>query len=469
MADKLASWVKRISDQELPIFKYTINAITDVVASEDTSTAELAQIILRDASLTARILRIANSPLYNASSTAISTVSRAVVYVGFNLVRDISLSLAVIEALLGENAKEHTLRLMARSFHAAVLAKMLAEHRGDDRAEEIFIAALLRSLGEMAFWCITSDDGKEILELQQQGCKPIMAQREVLGFGFDQLTVALTHDWHLSDLLHSAINQPELPNARIKDIVYSRELADAFDGDWQSKKIKQCSHNIARHIQLDNNECNEFLIDAAQHTTELAQLFGASAIIKYLPNPTAPTENIQDSLPEFPEPSAELQLNILRDLTVMIDSHPNLNLVLEALLEGIYRGVGMDRTLLALLSPDKKQFIGKYALGKNNTAFSQAFQLPLIDNPILTDILQDKHAVWVKDAQSGDDARRISHEMRVTLASQAFFISPVCVNQRPIGIVYSDRQPSDRPLDQESFESFRHFCIQANLIISQIT
>ena len=48
MAETLASWVKRISDQEIPIFKYTVNAITDVVANEDTSTAELAQIILRD-------------------------------------------------------------------------------------------------------------------------------------------------------------------------------------------------------------------------------------------------------------------------------------------------------------------------------------------------------------------------------------------------------------------------------------
>ena len=130
MSENLNNWIQRISENELPIFKYTVNAINDVVSKDATSTSDLSRIILRDANLTARVLRLANSPTYNITGSTISTVSRAIVYLGFNLVRDVSMSLAIIDALLSGKAKEHALKLMAESFHAAVQARDFAERRG---------------------------------------------------------------------------------------------------------------------------------------------------------------------------------------------------------------------------------------------------------------------------------------------------------------------------------------------------
>ena len=132
MPNNLTTWVQRISEQELPIFKYTVHAIADVVENDDTSTSELSQVILRDANLTARILRVANSTIYNPTNAPINTISRAIVFIGFDLVRDLSLSLAIIDALLNERSKEHMLKLMAESFHGAVQARAIAEKRDDD-------------------------------------------------------------------------------------------------------------------------------------------------------------------------------------------------------------------------------------------------------------------------------------------------------------------------------------------------
>ncbi len=127
MPENLDNWIERISENELPISKYTVNAINDVVSKDATSTSDLSRIILRDANLTARVLRLANSATYNVTGSTISTVSRAIVYLGFNLVRDISMSLAIIDGLLSGKAKEHALKLMAQSFHAAVQARDFAE------------------------------------------------------------------------------------------------------------------------------------------------------------------------------------------------------------------------------------------------------------------------------------------------------------------------------------------------------
>lgn len=105
MSENLEHWIERISNNELPIFKYTVHAINDVVSQYASSTSDLSHIILRDANLTARFLRVANSAAYNVTGSQISTISRAIGYLGFNLVRDISMSLAIIDALLSGEQK----------------------------------------------------------------------------------------------------------------------------------------------------------------------------------------------------------------------------------------------------------------------------------------------------------------------------------------------------------------------------
>ncbi len=471
MSENLDNWIERISENELPIFNYTVNAINDVVSKDATSTSDLSRIILRDANLTARVLRLANSATYNVTGSKISTVSRAIIYLGFNLVRDLSMSLAIIEALLKGKIKEHALKLMSQSFHAAVQARDFAERRGDEASEEIFIAALLRYVGEITFWCVAGEEGEKIIELmEQRGFSGELAQKEVLGFTLDQLTVGLTCDWHISDLLHSAINKPHMDNPRIQDIVYSLEISKAASISWGNKDTLKIAHKIARHIKVKEDKIIDELRNNAKKAVEVAQLFGASSIIKYLP---VDDDGFEDSINDHsfdancPIPDPLLQLNILRDLSSMLVDKPDLNLILEIILEGIYRGVGLDRTVFAMLTSDRKAIKAKYALGKNNQEFIERFHFSLQTDNIFSKNIKDLHPVWVKDTQSKDD--EISSDIRIILASREFYLAPLLLSGRTIGLIYADRQPSGRNLDNESFDSFKHFVQQANQSIEYIS
>jgi len=471
MSENLDNWIERISENELPIFNYTVNAINDVVSKDATSTSDLSQIILRDANLTARVLRLANSASYNITGSTISTVSRAIIYLGFNLVRDISMSLAIIDALLSGQVKEHALKLMAQSFHAAVQARDFAERRGDDAAEEIFIAALLRYVGEITFWCVAGEEGKRIIELtEQRGFSDEMAQQEVLGFTLDQLTVGLTCDWHISDLLHSAINKPQMGNPRIQDIVYSLKLSQKSSVSWNNKATLAVANQIADHINVKKDDVLTLLRSNADKAADVARLFGASSIIKYLP---IDEEDIKDNGDEHffdancPVPDPLLQLNILRDLSGILIDKPDFNLILEIILEGIYRGVGLDRTVFAMLTSDKKAIKAKYALGKDNQNFINKFHFSLQTNNIFSKLIQSHQPIWVKDSQA--KKMDISEDIRLVLASREFYLAPLIVLGRIVGLIYADRQPSKRKLDNESFDSFKHFVQQANQSLDYIT
>lgn len=472
MSENLDNWIERISENELPIFKYTVHAINDVVSKDATSISDLSRIILRDANLTARVLRVANSATYNVTGSTISTISRAIVYLGFNLVRDISMSLAIIDALLSGKAKEHALKLMAMSFHAAVQARDFAERRGDDAAEEIFIAALLKHIGEITFWCVAGDEGEQIIELMEnRGFSEEMAQQEVLGFTLAQLTIGLTADWHLSDLLHSAINKPKMDNPRIQDIVNALELSEVADKSWTSKETISVAHKISKHINVEEENIIEMLQENAKKAADVARLFGASSIIEYLPIEDVIVDEQADDLSfdaNCPTADPLLQLNILRDLSGILIEKPDINLILEIILEGIYRGVGLDRTVFAMLTADKKALKGKHALGKNNQEFINKFYFNLQTDNIFSKLVKNNEPIWIEDTQSKHSETLVSDEIRLILASRAFFIAPLVISERVIGLIYADRQPSDRELDNESYESFKHFVQQANQALEYI-
>ena len=75
----LNAWLDRIRDQELPIFGKTAERIRDLTDSEKSAVSELADAILCDQGMTAKLLRIANSVIFNTSGSQVTTVSRAIV------------------------------------------------------------------------------------------------------------------------------------------------------------------------------------------------------------------------------------------------------------------------------------------------------------------------------------------------------------------------------------------------------
>lgn len=75
--------------------------------------------------------------------------------------------------------------------------------------------------------------------------------------------------------------------------------------------------------------------------------------------------------------------------------------------------------------------------------------------------MQDTQANKIKDI--------VSDDIRLVLASRAFYLAPLVIAGRAVGLIYADRPPSNRDLDNESFESFKHFVQQASQALEYIS
>ena len=86
---RIAGWVARINRSELAALGTTVHDVQRVTGDRRSSFAQLSEVVLRDAALSARLLRIANSPAYAVSAEPVTTVTRAATLLGFDAVRSI--------------------------------------------------------------------------------------------------------------------------------------------------------------------------------------------------------------------------------------------------------------------------------------------------------------------------------------------------------------------------------------------
>jgi len=472
---KLEKWVHHLSQRELPIFKYSLIAITTITSREDSSSSELSSAILKDVNLTARILRISNSYIYNPSNTPVNTVTNAVMLLGFNLVRDISISLAIIDTLLRGNKETHVMKLMARTFHAAVQAKSIAEQMNDESPEEIFIAALLYNIGELTFCCVNSQASEKLINhrLLSTDEQYEKMQLDLLGFTFKQLTEKLTEDWQLSDLLHDTLHERSNKNKRCQHILHGNAIAFAAEHGWKSPETDRELAALSKHLNMSIEDTTQFVYLNVETAIHVTREFGASAAAEYIPsfnkkesNNSVPAELEEQS--QYLVPDHMLQLSILRELSNVLNKKPALSNVLTMVLEGIYRGVGMDRAVVAFINPTQTEANAKVTLGIDGQAFQKQFYFKInMEKPnLIQQMLMYNRSYWIKDDAEGKQL--VTSELKDALAEKPFFISPISVEGKTIGLFYADRLPSKRPLDSESFESFKHFTQEACIALKFI-
>lgn len=480
---RLQHWVQHLSDQEMPAFAHTARLITGEAARDDRSAAELARVILQDASMTTRLLRVANSIAYNPARGAINTISRAIVVLGFDTVRNLCLSIAIIDTLVAGEDRARVLEEMAQSFHAAVQARSLAEKRRDKSPEEIFIAALLVSLGRMAFWCfadkVDAEAGSALRQAMADGqTSDPDAERRILGFTLNELTLALNREWHLSHLLDTTLSDNAGQNPRVSNISLGHEIAARAREGWDSAPMRKALERTAESLYLPREQVVQLVHENARDAASTMANLGARKAGALIPKPddlrdsgrepAAPEETRRE---RFLQPDRELQLSILGELSQLLaEEQPAINLVLEMVLEGIYRGVGMDRTLIALLSADRKSIRAKQTLGWDRQELGQRFHFRVTSPPqqIMDHVIEQRRPLWVQHPPQREIARLVTPDIEQIAEGSGFFVMPLEVRDRVIGLLYADRHASRRPLDDASFGGFRLFGQQANLGLSFI-
>jgi len=484
----IQSWIKRITDNEMPIFGRTVQEVVSVSQEDETSASQLSQVVLKDAAMTSRILKLANSVYYKRGNQTFSTISRAIMLLGFDTVRSMCLTVALIDGLEQGNNRKHLVREMARSLHAATQARIIASERGDESPEEIYISTLLYHVGDLAFWCFCNEEEGARMEnaIALPDATPVMAQREILGFSFNELSAGLAKAWCLGDLLQTTLAHPCNKNERARSVVLAQQLVIASEQGWESSKTLRLTKELANLTGSELDEMTEKLHAGARLAAESSAYYGAKLVTQNISLPSQPdnepseesvgieqviaASDVEPSIDEHLESDSALQLSILRELTKLTAGSTNLNTVMEKILQGIHKGVGMDRALFALMTPDRQALSAKHVLGDVTGSLQKNFSFALNKQSaeILDFCIKEQKPLCVDSNSPKKITNKLSNELIDVTGTATFVIAPIVVKSRVIGLYYADRKLSERPLGSDSFDDFQFFTQQSNLILNHL-
>ena len=475
-------WMKRLNDEDMPIMGRTVQKIVRVVENKDSSVAELSKVVLEDISFSAKVLKLANTVFYNPGGRQIGTISRAITQMGLEKVRAISLTVALMESMVRAANREHLMKELARYMHAASQARTLAQAIGDKSPEQIFVAALMYNIGELAFWCFAKQEGDALGSELRRGVPKEQAETKVLGFPISKLTQQLVEDWKINPLLAEALDPNQKKDTRMQLVGMSYDLALAAEKGWKSEAVKDMIEKIALVVDAPLEDIQPLLHEGAREAAQICGSYGVSKVAAIIPDPDGKAgvvegkepgpegEQEAEVLEDLQQYNPKLQLDILREMSSLLNKKPDFNLLLQMTLDGIHRGIGMDRTLLALITPDHQYLTARYALGYKREEMLKCFRFFLASGrPHAFKYLVDhRESLWTSQGNS-PALDYINNNLVELLGGRDFFAMPLIVADRPFGLFYADRLPSHRELDQESFENFEYFVQHACQGLDRIT
>ena len=201
--EKILSQMKLVGD--LPIFSASINRVRQISSKPDSDAMKLAKEIMKDANLSVKVLRLANSPFYNRGRGRIGVISRAVVVLGFETLKNISLTLKLIESFQHEHPSIDMSAMLVRSYLSAGFVQELALNCGVKDVEESYTCALLHRLGEVAVAYFLPNEYSRIQQLQATSDTPTPdIQHAILGTSYITIGQALASKWEFpSTVVHT--------------------------------------------------------------------------------------------------------------------------------------------------------------------------------------------------------------------------------------------------------------------------
>jgi putative nucleotidyltransferase with HDIG domain len=271
-AERYAKIIESID--QLPTLPAVVTMLLEVVNSPTTSAEDAAGLIGKDPALTSRMLRLANSAFYGIPRT-ISSVSSAVVILGFNTMKSLVLSASVMEVFSGKGGKTVVFersRFWKHSIVTAMAAKHIIRsfmHVKMIDPESAFCAGILHDIGKLVFEQHVRDDYTETCDYARKtATSTIEAESHVMGITHAEVGRALAAKWALPMELESAIifhhDPAQVGAATVKELVAAVHCGDAIAhqlkvGLWDDETAPTLLQHARSTLHLDDDAYNRIV------------------------------------------------------------------------------------------------------------------------------------------------------------------------------------------------------------------
>ena len=233
----------------LPAIVYRVFEVMD---DQKSTATQIGRVINDDPALTARLLKLVNSPFYGFTGK-VDTVYRAVALIGHKELRSVVVAASAIKVFDGIPSDLVSMPVFwKRSLATAVVARVLAAFKREKEIERYFIAGLLHDIGSLLLYLQLPDEMKRVLQMQSDEAVDLCkAEKDVMGYDHAEVGGELLKKWNLPVVICNSVRFHEYPQK-------------APEADQQSAWLVHLARAIVdHHIDRDPQLAEDAEIDAA--------------------------------------------------------------------------------------------------------------------------------------------------------------------------------------------------------------
>jgi len=215
---------------DLPAMPHIAGMVMNRLSDRNVSARQIQRIISADQALAAKILKVANSAFYGCTRK-VSTLTDAVVILGFNTIRSLVLAIST-RSILQRSSEGLGLSkeaLWKHSIGCAVGCRILSGMISFPRQEEAFVCGLLHDIGKLV---LSQNFSQKYRKVEEKAVRDKVsyreAENEILGFDHTQVGALLLRKWNFSQDLEKVIEFHHEPS-RAKGIVELAAITNFSD------------------------------------------------------------------------------------------------------------------------------------------------------------------------------------------------------------------------------------------------
>jgi HD-like signal output (HDOD) protein len=453
--EKLPEFLAEIKGMaEFPALSHAIEQVL-LKVEEEASIQHITNVILKDYSLTLRILRTSNSPLYNRSGRQIHSISHAVTLLGVEAVREMATGVVLLEHFRKHSPGLKELILL--SLLTANHAREVAYRVRFPKREEAYLCGMFRNLGEVLIACYHPRAYAAVLLRVQQDQVPVaQACFEVLGFDYDRAGKAVAAEWRIPESVRECMSDrvvrlrraPSTDAERLEAIThFAHKLTIAVyrrEANGARASVNLLLQSLGPVLGLAHDDVKSIVERALEETSEVFQAMKVPMDHLRLKRQTeAALEQIEDQPAEAGlegETETETFASLLRDVTTLVDrgSPDDLGAITMMVMEAIYRGGPFDHVLFARLDEKSHRLEGLVGFGDQIDKLVKNFNFPVIgaSGPVAEAVLK-RTDVFV----SGPRDRRFEGTRFSQIVGEPVYgLLPLVAGGGVAGCLYFDRR-----------------------------
>lgn len=213
--DRRAITLERLVDETNTVYSLPLfyEKLSETINHPRSSVTDIARIITEDQGLTARLLRLANSPLFGYHAR-VDSITKAVTIIGTQQLRDLALAASVMGIFRGIPEELITMAsFWKHSIACGIIARAIATWRRELNVERFFVAGILHDVGQLVMCTSIPETVREmLLESRQRETLHLAAEHGRLGFDHAAVGGALLQKWKIPANIAEPVTCHHSPN-----------------------------------------------------------------------------------------------------------------------------------------------------------------------------------------------------------------------------------------------------------------